>query len=73
MKIFGDILPFLGFRTYAITDNGYPIPDEEMTEVYKAEDFPWISDCLVFEWFGWVVILFTTKIVRNPHAKKDNL
>lgn len=56
MKIIGNILPFIGFKTLPVFEDG--MPDMEKTLVFPK----WESDCFILEWFGFGICLFTTEI-----------
>lgn len=60
MKIMGTFLPFIGFRTFPIDNEGMPVLE-------GGENSPWESDCFMLEWFGLGVILFTTGV---RHVRK---
>lgn len=64
MKIFGNILPFIGFRTFSLFSDGHP----DVCGILKNPEYE--SDCFMFEWFGHGVILFTTS-VRKIKGEKN--
>lgn len=57
MKIFGGLLPFIGFRTWRVDNDGFPILKYEIARHSK-----WEADFFMIEWFfrGW--ILFSTEV-----------
>lgn len=46
-------LPFIGFRTIMIDNDGMPS---------ELECSRWESSCFMLEWFGYGVVLFTTEV-----------
>lgn len=57
MKLFGDILPFIGFDTLDVAKDGHPI-DEHPYNHYEA-------DCFVISWLGVGIVLFTKLPIRK--------
>jgi hypothetical protein len=55
MKIIGTIIPFIGFRTHQIDNDGFP------TEIYTGYE----SDCFEVEWFGQGFIIFSTNVRKS--------
>ncbi len=49
-------LPFIGFRTLPIDNDGVPS---------EYENSRWKASCFMVEWFGQGIILFSTNIVEN--------
>lgn len=58
MRIIGTIIPFIGFRTHLIDEDGMP------TDEYSE----WESDCFEVEWFGQGFVLFSTNIRQAKNA-----
>ena len=55
MRLFGDILPFIGWRVVGVDNEGMP-----------SEEAPrWEADSFEVEWFGIGMVLF----VGNARAK----
>jgi len=61
---FGDILPFLGFRTFPVDPNGDPIVDGS-----KWRESGYESPTLIFQWGRVLIPICTTRVYRRDEQK----
>jgi hypothetical protein len=61
MRIWGGILPFIGFKKFYVDERGFPLLNEEANPIPVS---PWWSDVFTIEWLGRGILLFTTRIRR---------
>lgn len=55
MRLFGDLLPFIGWRAINVDNEGMPC----------EEPGHWKADALEIEWFGSGAILYIGKVYHN--------